>query len=216
MKLNLHLSCLRNLLRIKRQDTIPDTKVLNKVNIPSISTLLVKAQLRWTGYVTRMTCTRLPKQIFFGELKNGYQVQGGPKKRYKGTKKASLKSFGVDLQSWESLAQDGSAWRRKVQEDAVFCESRKRSCAMLKSQRGKSAKEGFVGCTSERYSSCSCSKSLALKPKYVWRTNHDLFWVTDTLPSPPEKYCFMPVCSLLLYKWETGWDTRLLDSPGSG
>ncbi|KAJ8359180.1 hypothetical protein SKAU_G00157050 [Synaphobranchus kaupii] len=71
-KLNhLHLSCLRKLLRITWQDRIPDTEVLSKANISSIPTLLAKAQLRWTGYVTRMPCTRLPKQVFFGELKNG-------------------------------------------------------------------------------------------------------------------------------------------------
>ena len=59
-----------------------------------------------------MPCTTLPKQVF-GELKNGKGAQGGPKKHYKGTLNASLKSFGFDLKSWEPLAQDRPAWRRK-------------------------------------------------------------------------------------------------------
>jgi len=52
-----------------------------------------------------MSYVRLPKQVFFGELKKGKRAQGGPKKRFKDTLKASLKSYGLDLKSWESLAQ---------------------------------------------------------------------------------------------------------------
>lgn len=156
-KLNhIHLSCLRKLLRIKWQDKIPDTEVLSKANIPSIYTMLAKEQLRWTGHVTRMPYVRLPKQVFFGELKNGKRAQGGPKKGYKDTLKASLKSFGLDLKSWESLAQDRPAWRRKVQDGAVLCESRRSSCAILKRQQRKSTKEGHVAVPQSSTSSLTC------------------------------------------------------------
>lgn len=156
-KLNhIHLSCLRKLLRIKWQDKIPDTEVLSKANIPSIYTMLAKEQLRWTGHVTRMPYVRLPKQVFFGELKNGKRAQGAPKKRYKDTLKASLKSFGLDLKSWESLAQDRPAWRRKVQDGAVLCESRRSSCAILKRQQRKSTKEGHVAVPQSSTSSLTC------------------------------------------------------------
>ena len=45
---------------IKWQDTVPDTEVLTRAGIPSINTLLQKAQMRWAGYVTRMPDDRLP------------------------------------------------------------------------------------------------------------------------------------------------------------
>ena len=54
-------------------------------------TVLKLAQLRWTGHVIRMPDERLPKKVFYGELQEGKRSQGGQKKRYKDTIKASLK-----------------------------------------------------------------------------------------------------------------------------
>ena len=64
-------SCLRNFLKIKWQDRIPDTEVLKRAGMQSIHTLLKLAQLRWTGHVTRMPDERLPKKILYGELQVG-------------------------------------------------------------------------------------------------------------------------------------------------
>ena len=58
-------------------------------------TVLKLAQLRWTGYVIRMTDERLPKKVIYGELQEGKRSQGGQKKRYKDTLKASLKDFDI-------------------------------------------------------------------------------------------------------------------------
>ena len=85
-----HLSCLRKLLKIRWQDKIPDTEVLKKAKMQSVHTLLKLAQLRWTGHVTRMPDERLPKKVLYGELQEGKRSQGGQKKRYKDTFKASL------------------------------------------------------------------------------------------------------------------------------
>ena len=63
----------------------------------SVHTLLKLAQLRWTGYVTRMLDERLPKKILCGELQIGKRFHGGQKKRYKDTLKASLKDFNKAL-----------------------------------------------------------------------------------------------------------------------
>ena len=57
-----------------------------------VHTLLKLAQLRWTGHITRMPDERLPKKVFYGELQEGKCSQGGQKKRYKDTLKASLKN----------------------------------------------------------------------------------------------------------------------------
>ena len=71
---------LRKLLKIRWQDKIPDTEVLKKAKIQSVHTLLKLAQLRWTGYFTRMPDERLPKKVLYGELQEGKRSQGGQKK----------------------------------------------------------------------------------------------------------------------------------------
>ena len=91
---NFHLSCLRKLLKIKWQDKIPDTEVLKKAGMQSIHTVLKLAQLRWTGHVIRMPDERLPKKVY-EELQEGKRSQGGQKKRYKATLKASLKDVDI-------------------------------------------------------------------------------------------------------------------------
>ena len=58
----------------------------------SVHTLLKLAQLRWTGYVTRLPDERLPKKILYGELQVGKRSHGGQKKRYKNTPKPPLKT----------------------------------------------------------------------------------------------------------------------------
>ena len=106
-----HLSCLRKLLKIRWQDKIPDTEVLKKANMQSVHTLLKLAQLRWTGHVTRMPDERLPKKVLYGKLQEGKRSEGGQKKRYKDTLKASLKDFNIPTESWEQAAQDRTKWR---------------------------------------------------------------------------------------------------------
>ena len=58
-----HTSCLRKLLKIKWQDRIPGTEVLERAGMQSVHTLLKLAKLRWTGHITRMPDERLPKKI---------------------------------------------------------------------------------------------------------------------------------------------------------
>ena len=103
-----HLSCLRKILKIRWQYKIPDTEVLKKAKMQSVHTLLKFAQLhvRWTGHVTRMPDERLPKKVLCGELQEGKRSQGGQRKRYKDTLKASLNDFNNQTESWEQAAQD--------------------------------------------------------------------------------------------------------------
>ena len=49
---------------------------------------------------------RLPKKSLYGELQVEKRSQGGQKKRYKDTLKASLKECNVPTESWEQIAQD--------------------------------------------------------------------------------------------------------------
>ena len=74
----------------------------------SMHTVLKLAQLRWTGHVIRMPDARLPKKVFYGELQEGKRSQGGQKKRYKDTLKASLKDFEIPMGSCRLHRSDQS------------------------------------------------------------------------------------------------------------
>ena len=113
-----HTSCLRELLKIKWQDRIPDTEVLKRAGVQSVHTLLKLAQLRWTGHVIIMPDERLPKKILYGELQAGERSHGGQKKRYKVTLKASPKDISIPTESWEQIAQDRKKWRGLIRRGA--------------------------------------------------------------------------------------------------
>ena len=137
-KLNhFHLGCLRRILGIRWQDKIPDTEVLERTGLSSIHTLLLKSQARWAGHVHRMSDCRIPKQLMYGELKQGKRHVGGQKKRYKDTLKASFKDLQIDIQGWEEQAADRSIWRQLINEGAQTAETNRTDEAVLKRARRK-------------------------------------------------------------------------------
>lgn len=88
-----HQRCLQKVLNIKWFDRISNEQVLQQTKMPSIDSLLTKAQLRWTGHIVRMEDTRLPKQIFYSELSEGQPPRGRPRLRCKDTlKKGHLRN----------------------------------------------------------------------------------------------------------------------------
>ena len=136
-KLNhFHLNCLR---KIRWQYKIQDTEVLTKAKMQNVHTLLKLAQLRWTGHVTRMPDERLPKKVFYGELQEGKRSQGGQKKRYKDTLKASLKDFNIPTELWEQPAQDLTKWRCIINKRAAQFES-KRICEAARKRKERKAR----------------------------------------------------------------------------
>ena len=130
--------------KIKWQDKIPDTEVLKRAGMQSVHTLLKLAQLRWSGHVTRMPHERLPKKVFYGELQVGNRSQGGLKKRYKDTIKASLKDFNIPPESGQHIALDRAKWRCLIRKGAddyvkIICEAdRKR-----KERKAKAKAKGY-------------------------------------------------------------------------
>lgn len=107
-----HQKCLRHISNIKWQDKIPDTEVLEKTNIPSIEMLIFKARLRWTGHLVRMEDDRIPKQLFYGELKSGKRKASKPKLRFKDCLKDTLKKACIEVGNWEKEATNRSTWRK--------------------------------------------------------------------------------------------------------
>ena len=152
-----HLSCLRKLLKIKWQDKIPDTEVLRKAGMQSMHTVLKLAQLRWTGHVIRMPDARLPKKVFYGELQEGKRSQGGQKKRYKDTLKASLKDFEIPMGSWEQTAQERSKWRGLINKGAALYE-KKRICEAERKRRERKAKTNVPPADSMTLTCSTCNR----------------------------------------------------------
>ncbi|VDL97734.1 unnamed protein product [Schistocephalus solidus] len=77
-KLNyFHLSCLRKILKLRWQDRIPDTEVLERTGILSVHAMLRQVQLRWSGHLVRMDDERLPKRLFYEDVATGSRRQGG-------------------------------------------------------------------------------------------------------------------------------------------
>nr|VZI06603.1 unnamed protein product [Spirometra erinaceieuropaei] len=95
-----HLSCLRRILRLKWQDRIPDTDVLERTGILSIYAILRQMQLCWSSHLVRMDDERLPKRLFYGDVATGCRRQGGQIRRYKDTLKSSLKRLQMNPTNW--------------------------------------------------------------------------------------------------------------------
>ena len=125
----LHLRCLRSILNIRWQDKIPDTEVLERAELPSVITTMRKAQIRWAGHVSRMADSRIPKQLFYGELKHGERKVGGQRKRYKDSLKVYLKDFDIDATTWENAASDRPAWRNLIHKGALHSEAQRSNAA---------------------------------------------------------------------------------------
>nr|VZI37250.1 unnamed protein product [Spirometra erinaceieuropaei] len=133
-----HLSCLRRILRLKWQDRIPDTDVLERTGILSIYAILRQMQLRWSGHLVRMDDERLPKRLFYGDVATGSRRQGGPIRRYKDTLKSSLKCLQINPTNWEELALDRPTWRRTVKTGAAIYEANRIAAAKAKREARKS------------------------------------------------------------------------------
>ncbi|BHF61834.1 hypothetical protein SprV_0100481300 [Sparganum proliferum] len=118
-----HVSCLRRIMRLRWQDRIPDTDVLQRTRILSIYTMLRQMQLRWSGHLVRMDDERLPKRLFYGDVATGSRRQGGQIRRYKETLKSSLKRLQINPTNWEELALDRPTWRRTVKTGAAIYEA---------------------------------------------------------------------------------------------
>ena len=152
-----HIRCLRKILKISRQEHVPNTEILRRANMSGIEAHITKIRLRWAGHVVRMEDHRLPKQLFHCELSQGERARGRPILRYKDTLKASLLSADICPSSWQTLASDRSAWRSKVSKGVTALEAKNK----LKSDEMRAARkaQGSQPIDAETASICpTCGK----------------------------------------------------------
>ena len=85
----------------------------------------------------------LPKKSLYGELLTGMRSQSGQNKRFKDTPKASIKSFDIDPESWESVAQYRHRRRSSVTHGAAVCEQKRPSETTRRRKLRKSRNSTF-------------------------------------------------------------------------
>ena len=135
-----HQRSLRKIMSICWQDRNTNQEVLDRAESPSIESMLLKAQLRWTGHVVRMDDSRIPRQLMYGELKEGSRKQGRPKLRYKDTLKRNIKWCDIQPRQLEAAAADRPAWRSLTSAaTAAFEEDRRQRLAAARDRRHRSS-----------------------------------------------------------------------------
>ncbi|KAI8516487.1 hypothetical protein Bbelb_050680 [Branchiostoma belcheri] len=123
-------------MNIRWQDKITNQEVLDRAQSSSIEALLLKAQLRWSGHVSRMDDSRIPRQLLYGELKLGSRRRGRPKLRYKDVLKNNLQWCGIKPSEFEAAAADRPAWRALVTKaTSAFEEERRRRLEAVREKR---------------------------------------------------------------------------------
>lgn len=130
-----HQRALRSILGIKWQDRVTNVEVLERASSPSIEAILLKSRLRWAGHVIRMDDERIPKQLLFGELAQGYRNRGRPCKRFKDTLKDSLKWCGLKPAEMVHAAQDRQKWRALTKKASASLEEERRLQAQAARER---------------------------------------------------------------------------------
>ena len=96
-----------------------------------------EAQTRWAGDVSRMSDSRIPKQLLYGELSQGARKAGGQRKRFKDSLKAYLKDFNIDVTTWENAASNRPDWRSMIHKGALHSEAQRSSAAEEKRRARK-------------------------------------------------------------------------------
>ena len=160
-----HNRSLRSIMNIRWQDRVTNQEVLDRANSTSIESLLLKAQMRWTGHVIRMEDSRIPRQVLYGELREGSRRQGRPKLRYKDTLKNTLKWSGIQPRHLETNASDRSGWRSLTHKaTTAFEEDRRQRLAAARDRRHR-ATVSSIQTTDFRCDTCGrlCASSFGLR-----------------------------------------------------
>jgi len=118
-------------------------------SLAGIEAMLLQAQFRWVGHVVRMPDTRIPKQIFYGQLMGNRRLPGAPVRRYKDSLKTNLKACDIDPRELSHAPFNKSAWRSRCRDAVIDFEDRRVDSLRPKRARRKadaSSNQGVWPC----------------------------------------------------------------------
>ena len=105
---------------------------------------------------------RIPKDVMFGQLKEGKRKRGRPKLRYTDVVKRDLHRIKVEHTKWENEAADRKVWKSKCKEGIKLAESDRISYLKLKRAKRK-AKESEKETPLASYSCHRCDQSFSVQ-----------------------------------------------------
>ncbi|BHF64576.1 hypothetical protein SprV_0200758200 [Sparganum proliferum] len=103
-----------------------------------------------------MDDTRLPQQLFFGDVAAGTRRPGGQKRRYTDTLKDSLEQLQINRGPGRILAQNRPAWRREMKTVAAIYEGNQIAAAKAKRVARKSQVPRLLDANYQLLPSCPC------------------------------------------------------------
>ena len=110
---------------------------------------------------------RIPKQLFYGQLKAGKRPFHKPRKRFKDNIKGYLKEMKIDEKTWENVAHIRSEWREVVKAGCKYFELNRVQRVCLKRALRKGSHLN-VEANPSKYRSCGqCHRVLLSKAGYL-------------------------------------------------
>ena len=98
----------------------------------------------WLGHVVRMANDQIQKYLLYGELVQGNHPRGRPQLRYKDICKRDLKALRMDLNRWETLTSERSAWKQALHHSLSQFEKTLVQQAKARRQSRKQQNQGDV------------------------------------------------------------------------
>jgi hypothetical protein len=112
------LSMLLTIFRKTRRDHIRYIDLLAKTGMNCVEAEQCKRQLRFVGQIERMEDHRLPKQVFYGDLKDGKRSQGGQITSWAKNLKQCMVKFDIQ-EDWRTFAQRQIDWTDHINKSGI-------------------------------------------------------------------------------------------------
>ncbi|BHF74894.1 hypothetical protein SprV_0501798200 [Sparganum proliferum] len=181
-----HLSRLRRTMKLRWQDRIPNTDLLEQTGILSIYTMLRQLKLRWSGHLERMDDERLCR------YRHGFPPTRTPSPHYKDTLKTSLRRLQINPANWEDLVRERPTLRKTVKTGATIYEANRITTAKAICGACKYRLQPFLNANAQPPPTCPrCQRTFRTPLGLIghFRTNCSP-WTTPTAVSSSKSASF--------------------------